>query len=94
MFAGIWAEAEYKGDKRTAVAILTDEPNDLIAPYHDRMPIALAGRSGHGLARPEQPKPLDADLLLPLDAFTVRSMDRAMNNVPQKDLATFDKEAA
>ena len=28
-----------------------------------------------------------------LDEFTVRPMDRAMNNVRQKDLATFDPEA-
>jgi putative SOS response-associated peptidase YedK len=42
MLAGIWQEAEYKGDKRAAFAILTEEPNDLVASYHDRMPLALA----------------------------------------------------
>jgi putative SOS response-associated peptidase YedK len=42
MLAGIWQIAEYKGDKRTAFAILTEEPNELVAPYHDRMPLALA----------------------------------------------------
>ena len=94
MFAGIWAEAEYKGDKRTAFAILTDEPNDLIAPYHDRMPVALADGQIKGWLNLNNQNPLDADLLLPLDAFTVRSMNRAMNNVRQKDLATFDREAA
>jgi putative SOS response-associated peptidase YedK len=39
---GIWEIAEYKGDSRLAIAILTDEPNELVAPYHDRMPLALA----------------------------------------------------
>jgi putative SOS response-associated peptidase YedK len=29
MLAGIWQIAEYKGDKRTAFAILTEEPNEL-----------------------------------------------------------------
>ena len=42
MLAGIWEDAEYKGDKRPAFAILTDEPNELVASYHDRMPLALA----------------------------------------------------
>jgi hypothetical protein len=40
MLAGIWQEAEYKGDRRVAFAILTDEPNELVADYHDRMPLA------------------------------------------------------
>jgi putative SOS response-associated peptidase YedK len=42
MLAGIWEIAEYKGDSRVAFAILTDEPNELVASYHDRMPLALA----------------------------------------------------
>ena len=42
MLAGIWQTAEYKGDKRTAFAILTDEPNELVSSFHDRMPLALA----------------------------------------------------
>jgi len=94
MLAGIWAEAEYKGDKRTAFAILTDEPNALIAPYHDRMPVALADDQLDGWLDLGRQNPLDADLLLALDAFTVRPMDRAMNSVRQKDLAAFDAEAA
>jgi putative SOS response-associated peptidase YedK len=42
MLAGIWQDAEYKGDNRPAFAILTDNPNELVASYHDRMPLALA----------------------------------------------------
>jgi putative SOS response-associated peptidase YedK len=42
MLAGIWQESEYKDDRRIAFAILTDEPNELVASYHDRMPLALA----------------------------------------------------
>jgi hypothetical protein len=38
--------------------------------------------------------PLGDDLLLDLKAFTVRPMDRAMNNARQKDLATIDSQAA
>jgi putative SOS response-associated peptidase YedK len=31
--------------KRPAFAILTDEPSELVASYHDRMPLALADDS-------------------------------------------------
>jgi putative SOS response-associated peptidase YedK len=36
--------AEYKGDSRIAFTILTDQPNELVASYHDRMPLAPCGR--------------------------------------------------
>jgi hypothetical protein len=51
MLAGIWQEAEYKGDRRIAFAILTDEPNDLVASSHDRMHCRfLAGEHIAGVA--------------------------------------------
>jgi putative SOS response-associated peptidase YedK len=42
MFAGIWDYSEVKGETVPSFAILTDEPNELVAPYHDRMPIVLS----------------------------------------------------
>ena len=51
MLAGIWEIAEYKGDSRVAFAILTDEPNELVASYHDRMPLALADDKVDAVAR-------------------------------------------
>jgi putative SOS response-associated peptidase YedK len=92
MLAGIWQEAEYKGDRRLAFAILTDEPNELVASYHDRMPLALADDKVAGwldLTRQD----LLVPLLLDLDKFRVRPMDRAMNNVRQKELAIIDPDA-
>src|SRR6516164_3633679 len=41
MFAGIWDYSEVKGEAVPSFAILTDEPNELVAPYHDRMPVVL-----------------------------------------------------
>lgn len=41
MFAGIWDYSEVKGEAIPSFAILTDEPNELVAPYHDRMPVVL-----------------------------------------------------
>ena len=93
MLAGIWQEAEYKGDKRAAFAILTEEPNELVASYHDRMPLALADDKVALWLDLSQESPLDQNLLLDLTEFTVRQMDRAMNNVRQKNLAAIDPEA-
>ena len=94
MLAGIWEIAEYKGDSRVAFAILTDEPIELVASYHDRMPLALADEKVDAWLDLANEAPLDENLLLDLDEFTVRPMDRAMNNVRQKNLAAIDPEAA
>jgi putative SOS response-associated peptidase YedK len=93
MLAGIWQEAEYKGDKRAAFSILTEEPNELVASYHDRMPLALANDKVAVWLDLSEESPLDQNLLLDLTEFTVRPMDRAMNNVRQKNLAAIDPEA-
>jgi putative SOS response-associated peptidase YedK len=94
MLAGIWEIAEYKGDSRVAFAIVTDEPNELVAPYHDRMPLSLADDKVDVWLDLANESPLGGDLLLDLKEFTVRPMDRAMNNVRQKNLAAIDPEAA
>jgi putative SOS response-associated peptidase YedK len=85
MLAGIWQEAEYKGDRRIAFAILTDEPNDLVASYHDPMRLALADDGAAEWLDLNQQDLLTRPLLLDLGDFTVRPMDRAMNNVRQKN---------
>jgi putative SOS response-associated peptidase YedK len=92
MLAGIWQEAEYKGDKRIAFAILTDEPNGLVASYHDRMPLALAEDKVAAWLDLTNEAPLNEDLLLDLGEFSVRPMDRAMNSVRQKSLPAIDPE--
>jgi putative SOS response-associated peptidase YedK len=94
MLAGIWEISEYKGDSRVAFAILTDEPNELVASYHDRMPLSLADDKVDVWLDLANESPLGGDLLLDLKEFTVRPMDRAMNNVRQKNLAAIDPEAA
>ena len=93
MLAGIWEEAEYKGDRRIAFAIATEAPNKLVAPYHDRMPLVLADDKVALWLDLKEAAPLAQDLLLDLKEFTVRPMDRAMNNAREKNLAAFDPEA-
>jgi putative SOS response-associated peptidase YedK len=57
------------------------------------MPLALADDQIDKWLDLSNESLLDDNLLLSLDEFTVRPMDRAMNNVRQKDLAAFDPEA-
>jgi putative SOS response-associated peptidase YedK len=93
MLAAIWQEAEYKGDRRIAFAILTNEPNELVAFYHDRMPLVLADGKVTVWLDFSQDPPLRKNLFPDMNEFTVRRMDRAMNNVRLKSLAAIDPEA-
>jgi len=57
------------------------------------MPLALADDKVALWLDLGQEAPLDEGLLLDLKQFTVRAMDRAMNNAREKNLAAFDPEA-
>ena len=68
-------------------AILTDEPNELVAPYHDRMPVVLGDVEGW----------LDLDSTLddlrPLgpEQFTVRKVNPAVNKVSEKSIDAIER---
>jgi putative SOS response-associated peptidase YedK len=75
-----------KGDTRPSFAILTDEPNELVAPYHDRMPVLLD--DPQKWLDPDGP--LDDAVPLGPDEFLVRPVNRAVNKVPVKDIALIE----
>jgi putative SOS response-associated peptidase YedK len=87
MLAGIWDYSDVKGDTVPSFAILTDEPNALVAPYHDRMPVVLE--------RVEPWLNLDTPLgeiaSLGPDQFTVRPVNRAVNKVLEKSLEAIER---
>ena len=56
------------------------------------MPLVLADDRVAFWIDPSRDSPLDQDLMLDQNKFTVHPMDRAMNNARQKDLAAFDPE--
>jgi putative SOS response-associated peptidase YedK len=72
MLAGIWEEAEYKGDKRIVFANLTEAPNELVASYHDRMPLAVADDKVAVWRDVPQESPPDQNLPLDLTAIDPR----------------------
>lgn len=88
VLAGIWDWSDVKGDQVPSFAILTDEPNELIAPYHDRMPVALVDPAKWLDVRTS----LDDAVPLPMDAFRVRGLSRAVNSVRQKDIDQIERQ--
>jgi putative SOS response-associated peptidase YedK len=90
MLAGIWDYSEVKGDRVASFAILTDEPNELVAPYHDRMPVVL-----EDVQRWLDPDtPLDGIAPLGPEKFVVRPVNRAVNKVATKDIAAIEEVVA
>jgi putative SOS response-associated peptidase YedK len=87
IFAGIWDYSELAGDKVPSFAILTEEPNELIAPYHDRMPVALEDPEPWLQA---SANPLDHIRMLPPEALAVRSMNPAVNRATEKNLEAIE----
>jgi putative SOS response-associated peptidase YedK len=87
MLAGIWDYAEVKGDRVPSFAILTDEPNALVAPYHDRMPVVIDDAE----IWLDPDTTLDAIAPLGPQAFTVRPVNRALNKPSVKDLEAIER---
>jgi putative SOS response-associated peptidase YedK len=90
MFAGLWDYSDVKGEEIPSFAILTDEPNALVAPYHDRMPVVLDD------VEPwlDLDTPLNDIAPLAPDQFTVRPVNRAVNKVAEKDLEAIEAAPA
>jgi hypothetical protein len=60
------------GDKPRPPLLNVREPNELVASYHDRMPLALADEKIEPWLDLSNEPPLDDNLQLALDEFTVR----------------------
>lgn len=48
-FAGFWGDVERHdaGEKVRTYTILTTDPNELLEPIHDRMPLIVPTRADH-----------------------------------------------
>ncbi len=83
-FAGIWARLEREqGEAIHSCAIITCEPNDLIRPIHDRMPVVLPdGAEAEWLDPDADPEALKR-LLIPAaaDGLVTREVGDAVSNV-------------
>jgi putative SOS response-associated peptidase YedK len=84
-FAGIWAALARKGtdDVLHSCAIVTSEPNDLIRPIHDRMPVLLDPDREADWLDPERPVDELISLLVPAadGALIAREVSDLVNDV-------------
>ncbi len=85
-FAGLWASwRDPEADERVRTCtIITGEPNDTVAPIHDRMPVMLPGSAWAAWLDPAM---VDAEVLLPLltaapaDSLAVHPVSTLVNKV-------------
>lgn len=91
LFAGLWDYTEIDGSDVPSFSIMTSEPNALIAPYHDRMPVVVDDPMPWLDAGD---RPLDAIVPLDLDMFGVRPVNPAVNSPREKDLSKIESPIA
>jgi putative SOS response-associated peptidase YedK len=84
-FAGLWDSWK---DRKTGLrletfSIVTTDPNELMQPLHDRMPVILAPKDYERWLAPVDPAHLPVDLLRPYaaDAMTAWKVGKAVGNV-------------
>ena len=77
-----------KGDTIPSFAILTDEPNELVSPYHDRMPVVLE----HPEKWLDPEATLDDAASLGPEEFEVRPSNRAVNKPAEKDIEAIEAD--
>jgi putative SOS response-associated peptidase YedK len=83
-FAGVWAAVPGRtGTPVHSCAIVTCEPNELMRPIHDRMPVILAGDAEQAWLSPEADLRELQELLRPIDdeELTVREVVDSVNDV-------------
>jgi len=75
-FAGIWARLEKKGaEPVTSCALITCQPNDLVRPVHDRMPVVLDRSVEAAWIDPEAKPDELLELLRPAPEDRLRARD-------------------
>ncbi len=84
-FAGLWAALERDAETIYSCTIVTCEPNDLIRPIHDRMPVVLAADSEATWLDSESAPADLAELLRPAppEVLELRDVSDAVNDVRQ-----------
>jgi putative SOS response-associated peptidase YedK len=84
-FAGLWERWKDRqaGQDLLTFTIITTDPNEVVQPLHDRMPVIIPAKDYDRWLRPGDPAQPPVDLLRPFDAdkMTAWQVDRAVGNV-------------
>ncbi|TBR21669.1 SOS response-associated peptidase [bacterium] len=86
-FAGLWDEwTSPEGGTLRTFTVLTTEPNALVAPTHDRMPVILTEAAEDAWLDPGAKTAELRPLLVPYDASAMRASDASSKvNAPRND---------
>jgi putative SOS response-associated peptidase YedK len=83
-FAGLWEEWQSpEGSQLQSATIITTEPNDLVAPLHNRMPVILPEDRYRDWLTPEEINPADLQPLLkpyPSDGMEAYPVSKLVNS--------------
>jgi len=90
-FAGLWERWKDKAKDRVleTYTILTTDPNELLEPIHNRMPVILAPNDYQRWLEPGEPTHLPIDLLRPYPAEEMKAwkvgsaVGNVRNNAPE-----------
>jgi putative SOS response-associated peptidase YedK len=84
-FAGLWETWKDKvtGETKETYTVITTDPNELMEPLHNRMPVVLAPNDYERWMAPADPAKLPVDLLRPYPAeeMTAWKVGAAVGNV-------------
>jgi putative SOS response-associated peptidase YedK len=88
-FAGLWESWKDKGtgERLLTYSIITTDPNEVMEPLHNRMPVILAPKDYERWLAPVDPAHLPVDLLRPYvaDEMTAWQVSKAVGNVKNND---------
>ena len=88
-FAGLWESWKDRttGQKLRTFTILTTDPNELMEPIHNRMPVILHRRDYERWLAPADPANLPIDLLRPYPADEMKAwkVGKAVGNTRNND---------
>jgi putative SOS response-associated peptidase YedK len=75
------------GERLLRYSIITTDPNELMEPLHNRMPVILAPKDYERWLAPVDPAHLPVDLLRPLPSglMTAWRVSKAVGNVKNDD---------
>jgi putative SOS response-associated peptidase YedK len=84
-FAGLWEKWKHRkaGTELLTFTVITTDPNELVQPMHDRMPVIMPEKDYDRWLEPGDPDRPPIDLLRPFDADKMLAwkVDKAVGNV-------------
>jgi putative SOS response-associated peptidase YedK len=94
-FAGLWETWKDKltGETKETYTVITTDPNEVMEPLHNRMPVVLAPNDYERWMAPADPAKLPVDLLRPYPAeeMTAWKVSAAVGNVRNNEASLTER---